>query len=66
MANPTNADIKRLATRWREHQASLTGHPVPAVPPYLQTIADATDAQLLLNLKPELAQPQRSEAISHG
>ena len=58
----SQADIKRLAQRWREHQSSLTGQPCPQPPPHLQAIADRCDASLLLSLKPELAlaaaQPQ--------
>ena len=64
----TEADIRRLAQRWREHQASITGHPVPTVPPYLQAIADHCDAGLLLALAPHLASPftaQSSEATNH-
>ena len=61
----TEADIRRLAARWREHQESITGCPTPPVPPKLQAIADATDAQLLLSLKPELA-PSRKMEVSHG
>ena len=63
----TEVDIRRLATRWREHQESLSGQPVPAVPPELREVADRTDAQLLLAHAPHLALPvtaQRSE-VSH-
>lgn len=64
----SKSEIKRLAQRWREYQESITGLPTPPVPHRLQAIADATDAQLLLSLKPELAQftPSRKLEVSHG
>ena len=61
----TKSEIKHLATRWREYQESITGQRSPSVPRHLQAIADHCDAGLLLSSKPELAQPQRSEVISH-
>ena len=61
----TEVDIRRLAARWREHQASLTGVPTPPVPPYLQAIADRCDAQLLLLIKPELADLQVQMEVNH-